>query len=265
MLINTLVLWLKDLTPVFVASALFLSLLLSKTSNMQVKKPSSHLISFIFSIVSGVFLACVMVLLMDKLSQLFEYKGYEIIITCCYLLLFIGFIFYILTRKPYWIIVSLSILVAIKLVSFITYFSLYYQNSELFQAKSYGLFLAAGITTSLSILLFLVLEKIKEYYSIKIVFWLTIIFVAGQLNLITPLLIQVDLISDMGSLWDTSTYIQDDSEYGLLLKSLIGYEATPSIIHLMVFVSVLILSFLAMRYSKGLNFNASSIKGQHYE
>jgi high-affinity iron transporter len=252
MLINTLILWLKDLTPVFIAAALLLSLASANLKQTSLNKIKTS--EFIASLLFGILLAFVLVAFMPSLSVLYNGTGAELLTSGFYLLVYLLFIAYIHSAKKGALYLILTLLFAIKLMSFISYFSLYNASSStmtvsLFNVKLYGLFLGVGISVSFATLLFFMVEKIKALFSVNVIVYLALIFFVGQLSGITSLLIQVDLISDSQPLWDSSELMRDNSEYGVLLNSLFGYEATPSLSFLGVYISTLIMPLVFFYYS----------------
>ena len=66
----------------------------------------------------------------------------------------------------------------------------------------------------------------KQRYLVTYTFWA--LFLTGQLSQIINLLQQVDIIKSRAALWDSSTLVEDSSEYGHLFNTLFGYEARPS-------------------------------------
>ena len=82
-----------------------------------------------------------------------------------------------------------------------------------------------------------------------------LIFIAGgMVSQATQLLIQADFIVSQQALWDTSSLISERSLLGQMLYALIGYEATPTPIQSILYISSLIimmgLSINTLRYRK---------------
>lgn len=64
-------------------------------------------------------------------------------------------------------------------------------------------------------------------------------------------LAQSDLVPSLGSpLWDTSTYISNQTAVGAVLRSLIGYEATPSGIQVLFYFVALAMILVGMRLAR---------------
>ena len=50
------------------------------------------------------------------------------------------------------------------------------------------------------------------------------------------LLQQVDILSSSQALWDSSRFLTEDSEVGQLLTVLFGYESTPSLLQVIIYI-----------------------------
>jgi high-affinity iron transporter len=66
------------------------------------------------------------------------------------------------------------------------------------------------------------------------------IIVAGLSLQAVSLLLQVDLLPSRPPLWDSSSIISEQSLSGQLLYALIGYEATPTLWHVIAYTSVML-------------------------
>jgi high-affinity iron transporter len=78
--------------------------------------------------------------------------------------------------------------------------------------------------------------------------WLILLLAAGMAGQFARVLIQADLLPALASpLWDTSSWMPDDSALGTLLRALFGYEAQPSATQVLFYVAALVLIFTAMR------------------
>jgi high-affinity iron transporter len=80
---------------------------------------------------------------------------------------------------------------------------------------------------------------------------LVLLLAAGMASTAARFLIQADLLPSMASpLWDTSHLIPENGLFGMLLHSLIGYDARPAGMQVMFYVVVLILIITGMKWSK---------------
>jgi high-affinity iron transporter len=59
---------------------------------------------------------------------------------------------------------------------------------------------------------------------------------------------QIDVLSSSLPLWNTNSFIADSNEYGQFFHVLVGYDATPTLIYLVILgASTLIIFTLLMR------------------
>ncbi len=78
---------------------------------------------------------------------------------------------------------------------------------------------------------------------------LVLLLAAGMSSQIAFFLIQADLIPSLAApLWDTSSILSDESWPGMLLHSLIGYEARPAGMQLVFYVMALIVIGAGMKW-----------------
>ncbi|HWY73176.1 MAG TPA: FTR1 family protein [Burkholderiaceae bacterium] len=78
--------------------------------------------------------------------------------------------------------------------------------------------------------------------------WLILLLAAGMAGQFARVLIQADVLPALASpLWDTSSWMPDDSVLGTLLRALLGYQAQPSATQVLFYVAALVLIFAAMR------------------
>ncbi|GLX77094.1 hypothetical protein tinsulaeT_04340 [Thalassotalea insulae] len=140
--------------------------------------------------------------------------------------------------------IGLSCQFIIKGTYFLIYFNGYINRSTNEMSLLLGVLVAAGIGLSFSILLFFLLRWLaNNHYRI---YWqaLWACFLAGLVAQMVHLLSQVDLLSDSSALWNSGWLIEDSSEYGHVFQALIGYEATPSMSYLIIYLSAIALFYL---------------------
>jgi high-affinity iron transporter len=81
--------------------------------------------------------------------------------------------------------------------------------------------------------------------------WLILLLAAGMAGQFARVLIQADLLPALASpLWDTSSWMPDDSALGTLLHALLGYQAQPSATQVLFYFTALVLIFVAMRRAR---------------
>ncbi|MBU3022031.1 FTR1 family iron permease [Aestuariibacter sp. A3R04] len=227
MLINTVVLFLRDTLPVFLLVSFLLAF--SDTTRLWL---SSRLVAIAV-------LAYVTHLWLDDISQLADGAGFELLKS---LLLFTAWTGLCLTGWKLAINAPLPafgmtlLLAGISLpntLHFMVYFLSELSRSNDNTLLLLGTTIGLGICVSISILLNIGLTC---FVSTKVTYFLLCIFVAAQVANVAILLEQTDVFPTPQQLWDSSTVVSDNSEYGHLLNAFLGYEATPSLSYLLMFV-----------------------------
>jgi len=307
MLINTVLVFLQNILPIFVVISLLFAQQGAKGqfSAQKTVQPSNllrghqsnqdnsitadlPLIYMLKTIGGGFIIVLLLSYFMPELSQLFLGKGleifYSILFSVIYGCIVISFLCtteasqeqkqdktlldqQTLTQKKQ--IVSLVILLLVLCVHG-SYFSLYVmsltiQNTEidtLYSGIVVGVIIGTGICLSIAILLYFILVTLAKKTGRKIVSYFLLLFGVGQLIQALQLLEQVDIISSNVPLWSTNYLIAENSELGYFLTILFGYEATPSVMELLVYLSAIIVPiFVAKIIVYKQNTTASSMKG----
>ena len=231
MLINTVVLFLRDTLPIFLLLSVLLAL------------PGVSRLSLVWRIASLLVTAAMTYSYLGVISQLAEGAGFELLKSLLLVTAWIGICTLVIfpLSRCYLVSVGITLLVlGIGLpnsLHFMVYFvSELSRNSDstlLFLGTTIGL----GISISIAILLNIALT---HFVSHKATFCFTTLFVAAQVANIALLLEQIDIFPAPQQVWDSSQIINDNSEYGHLLNALIGYEATPSMSYIMLFIFTLV-------------------------
>jgi high-affinity iron transporter len=246
MLINTVILFLRDALPVFI----FMSLLASLGhASLTEKKPLA------IALASGALGALIIVNSANYISHLFDGAGMELLTSL------ITMMFYLLAsclvvlldqgRAPVQIlgaIIFSAILLTTSIngASFLVFLTGYWSQYGTAQPLILGIVLGLGISTSFSILLYFLLGWLRSIGLRNAHHVLIVLFAAGQLAQTVNLLSQVDVITDSPNLWDTGQLISDNSEAGYVLASLFGYEASPSLVQVLVNITAVLLPLLAI-------------------
>jgi high-affinity iron transporter len=254
MLINFVILFIKDLLPIFILLC-FVSTCVAPKNISLIKFNITLVLSF-----TGMFLTFHF---LSTMSELFDGIGIEVIeaieLVIIYFCLLFGSSYLInqdklTTAQCNSIIIAIVLFTIINASQFIVFTDSYIVNSESIRNVFVGLAIGVGICLSFSALLYfslLWLIRIRSHFIIYIVWSL---FLSGHVSQIINLLQQVDIVQSSGVLWDSSNVVKDSSEYGHLLNTLFGYEARPSpefimlyTASLLIFISYFIFVFLSKR------------------
>ncbi len=243
MLINTVVLFIRDTLPVF----LLLSLLLS-----------TKLVSLKYSVVLLSIALVGAALFYANLAVISEYlqgAGVELIKISLLLLAWGALLVAVWFRNRGAIRTASVGLMAVALIlpnalHFLIYSVAYWPTLPDTTEMLLGIVLGLGIASSLACVIYLVLMLHADD---RIGYFLLWLFCAGQIAPITTLLEQVNYLSSQDWAWDTRHWVEDNSEYGHLLNALFGYEATPSYSYIVFYVIVLISPWVARQLSFNLH------------
>ena len=187
------------------------------------------------------------------MNELWEGIGIEVIQSIELLLIYFFLVFsYSSTavkKHPsvtqlYLILSAIVIFIVLNASVFIVFLDSYITNTDSIKNIIAGLAIGLGICLSFSSLfLFLLfwLNK-KDYYLVTYSLWA--FFITGQVSQVINLMQQVDIIKSSEALWDSSTIVEDKSEYGHLLNSLFGYEARPSFELIALYLGSLLVFYL---------------------
>jgi high-affinity iron transporter len=237
MLINTVILFLRDALPIFVLVVY-----------LYVHLPASQLwLSLCF--VAGALLSLLYINQIHIIGQWFDGKGIELSLWLyqflVYLLaLVLGYGLY--RNQPsdkhflYWVAgLMVSLILVSKGSNFILYFNGYLDQSNAIQSMLLGTFLGLGICFSLATLLYLTAQWLKQRLGPWATWLLIHIYVTGQLVNAISLLVQVDFIDASSTAWSSQLFVNNEFELGHLFNVLFGYQATPSIAQVIVYVLAL--------------------------
>ncbi|MCY7295544.1 hypothetical protein [Alteromonas sp. a30] len=232
MLINTVVLLLRDALPTFVLIALLLN-----TAKSPLNQP---LLLTVSSILGAVFSIILMQLVVTT-ADWWAGTGNEILFSAI-LLVFYGIAcLHLVSRQasPQWyefaLVLSLiSISIALNGSSLYTYLYSYWSRGE-GNIMILGTLLGIGISLCVAVILYYIAQWLTHIqpYAAKA---LLTFHVAGQMNQIILYLEQVGWVSINTPIWDTQWLVSERSELGHLLTALIGYKEAPSAFYLGLFV-----------------------------
>ena len=116
-------------------------------------------------------------------------------------------------------------------------------------ATGAALGLAAGAGAGLA--LYLGIVRIPARWLFTATSGLILLLAAAMASQMARFLVQADLLPSLVSpAWDTSELLSTESAVGTLLHLLVGYEARPSGLQILFYVTVLVLILLGMRWSQ---------------
>ena len=104
------------------------------------------------------------------------------------------------------------------------------------------------------------LLRIPTQYLFVVTGWLILLLAAGMASQAAKFLSQADIIPTWGRMWDSSAWLSDDSVTGRLLHTLIGYDANPLGIQLVVYLLTLLVIGGAMKLVNQKTFDPKETK-----
>ena len=247
MLINTVLLFLQSVLPMFV----IISLLLSCFTLQTVSKIT--LVNVIFISGLAILFSLTLHQCMERISVSFDGKGSEFLFSSGFILIYIcSVLLFLLSRNNHFthvtkVLASIVFLLVFSLNgSHFTFYliSHWTQGKTGFEPLLIGIVLALGICVSVAILLYFLLGYSEKKIHIKTSQYFLLFFSLGQLMQSIALLQQVDALPLSYSLWNSNQFITENSELGQLLGVMFGYETTPSLMQLIVYLAAFIVPVL---------------------
>jgi len=115
---------------------------------------------------------------------------------------------------------------------------------------SLGLLLGSGISLSILILGYFVLRShyMKQHFYLVNLLFLS--FCVGQLSRIINNLVQIDYLQSQQILFNSNFLLPENSELGYFLIAFVGYEATPTIWHVILYTLAFILPLIGYCYQQ---------------
>lgn len=246
MLINTVLLFLQSGLPIFI----IISLLLLRFTALSVSLITHKNLTII--IVLAIFVVFLLSQYMEKISQLFDGNGTELVFSFGFILIYFCSAFLFLFDNKYRFINVKKILALVVFLlvfslngsHFMLYLSSYWTQSlplsSGVESLFIGIVLAVGICVSFAILLYFLLRYSDDSIHIKTSCYFLLFFATGQLMQSIVLLQQVDILPLSSIIWNSTSLIAEKSEIGQLLRVLFGYETTPSFIQLIIYLTAFI-------------------------
>lgn len=223
MLINTLFLFLREVMPVFLLSAMLLALIPFAWVRRIVVFGGYGL---------GVVLYVLLLPVLDPLSHSLDDAGLEIFfftIACVQVLLFgAGLVLlhdFNQRSVAACFLLMLALLTMSSLVNFLSFFTTLWMQEYDSQPLLMGLVIGAGLSASLAILLFFALYWVRKKLPLTLLV-LPALFFSGHLAGAVNLLAQIGLV-ESAMAWSTQSWLSDQYAIAQILSSFLGYEATP--------------------------------------
>ncbi|MEI4551181.1 hypothetical protein [Pseudoalteromonas spongiae] len=240
MLINTVIIFLRDILPLCVLLC-YLKVLFNHISY----SPRSLFLALLAIV------CCVILLLKGapSISSLFDGAGVEVVSSSLLMLFAIGLFLSLINGQTtvikYAVIVAVVSLTSLKLAGFFHYLTVSVNSVGSLQQFLLACFLGFGITLSFAVLWLFVLNELKAKGYRVLLAVLFASFVAGHLAEVSDLLSQVDVIDAGSTAFVLENWLSDKSEYGRVLSAIMGYESSPTFAFVITYTVSLVIMLIA--------------------
>jgi high-affinity iron transporter len=242
MLINTVLLFLNNSLAIFIVLALLLSL--------KDKYKLSGLTIFIGGI-SGLFLIVLLWFVIDIITQSFDDTGLEWFYACVNVIIYLLIILliYTLRQKKYYPIKQFTSIYAASILALIimsegTGFFIYsigfWTQTNIDNSLFIGITLGVGVCVSIGILWYFFCQFLNENVYEASIECLLILFSCGLVYKASNLLLQIDVLPTTSIVWDLNFIVKESSELGYFLSALLGYDASPTLLQMMIYFTALL-------------------------
>jgi len=253
MILSSVIIVLGEVLEVAILISLFLALI------FRFKISYAWLIeSLIIGCMGAIFYASYF----DTVSQWFDGFGQEVVNASIQLGIYICLVLFntliyisrhdqLITKYLQWIM-ALSIILAITRegAEIFLYISGFYSSELLMMPVITGSILGGSIGLSLGILIYYTFTNMADRTSLYIGYSLLLFVSAGMILQAVRLLIQIDWLPAQEIIWDVSDWLTESSVTGRLLYTLMGYEATPTLIEIQFYIAAILGVLLATGFSQ---------------
>jgi len=249
MLLNSVVIVLREVLE----AALLMSVLLASSRFLNIRNRW-----VIFALAAGLLGATTYGYFLEQVSDLFNGVGQEVgnaMLQFGTFALLTAVVFHIPRRvnspqsSPTAIVTLMALTVAMAITregaEILVYVSGFWNVSDFFSAVAIGSVIGACIGFSVGVLIYYLLLSQPIKHALPTSIALLLLVAAGMASQATRLLIQADWISTAGAIWDTSSILPEQSLAGQLLYAMVGYEASPAGVEVVVYVASLLFIMVA--------------------
>lgn len=241
---------LLDTTILILRETLEASTLLAVLFSISVQNGSSQRWIWLGAVAGGVG-AVLMSVNFSVISEWFDYTGQEVLNAAMQFMICLSLISIALWRlqnsarllKPAVLCLFFTI-VALALARELTEIAIFYSGilqSQISTSRAFtGGFVGLTIGASIGVLVFTSIERLTEPVQKIVQIVLLILVAAGTAVQALQLLMQVDWISATPALWNTNWILEEASVVGQMLYAVFGYEATPTLLEVIVYFLIII-------------------------
>ncbi|NQY26263.1 MAG: FTR1 family protein [Piscirickettsiaceae bacterium] len=241
MLLNSVIIILREVLE----AALIISVLLALSQKLTISR-SWLAIALVLGLIGSVVYA----MNISQISMAVEGVGQELVNASLHILIysFIVVLIVSLRSRTYHQAMVISMLSCVALATIregseiIVYITGFMSIPDLFYPVIIGSIVGTGIGISVGVFFYYLISNISLDKGIKLGLFILVLIAGGMVSQAIQLLIQADFIISQQALWNTSSLISERSLLGQMLYALIGYEATPTPIQTLLYISSLIIT-----------------------
>ena len=184
------------------------------------------------------------------ISGLQEGVGQEIVNIGLYALMFASLLIIIYTMKfqgrSKWLTLGMLCCVAMAITregsEIIVYIKGFIAIPELITPVLVGGAIGAGIGVSIGVFIYYLLVSMSLINGVRVGLLVLILIAGGVVSQTTQMLLQADLVPSQLPIWDTSRFISEHSTVGQVMFAMMGYEATPTLLQVILYIASILLS-----------------------
>ena len=238
MLIDSVVIVLREVLE----AALLISVLLAATRRPATPGPGLGLAAAL-----GICGAWLFGAAMRPISSWFDGVGFEVVNSLLQLAIYIAILAVIgllgaggrraRATLPWAMVAAVSLAIVREGAEILLYFSGFLHQIGATADVLAGAVLGLGVGFSTGALFYYLLIALPPARALRVAVGLLVLVGAGMCAQAVKLLIQADWLPAQQPLWDTSDWLPEQSPAGQLLYALIGYEATPSPLQVILYLA----------------------------
>jgi high-affinity iron transporter len=242
MLIDSVVIVLREVLE----AALLISVLLAATRRLATPGPSLRLAAGL-----GICGAWLFGAAMRPISGWFDGVGFEVVNSFLQLAIYIAIVTIIGllgagagtgarragAALSWAMVAAVSLAIVREGAEILLYFSGFIHRIGATADVLTGAVLGLGVGFSTGALFYYLLIALPPPWALRVAVGLLVLVGAGMCAQAVKLLIQADWLPAQGPLWDTSRWLPEQSLPGQLLYALIGYEATPTPLQVILYLA----------------------------
>lgn len=236
MLINTVMVFTRELLPILLLLSALLHLVRGNTPHF-----------LLFATAAGLALLLAVTPFLASLAALADGNGLEFLFALCHATTLISLILSLVHRwKLLFSVISVTAMTLLCGVNLVIYGLGADTRGVGSEGFWLGTVLATGIGLSIAVLWYQLLAEVHRLWT-PVLGLVLAMMAARQSSELYKLFQQLDWIDSVSPAWDSSSWLREQSEIGVFLQALLGYEASPAPLQLLIWAMTLAAVLLLAR------------------